>query len=69
MVCLRLVLSPAPTYHTVQVMAGHSEASMYKELKHVIPTAATFGGAILSLSPSPLISQVLSEVELISSWL
>jgi len=29
-------------------MAGHREASMYKELKCVIPTAAAFGGAILS---------------------
>jgi protein transport protein SEC61 subunit alpha len=32
-----------------QVMAGHREASMYKELKRVIPTAAAFGGAILGL--------------------
>jgi protein transport protein SEC61 subunit alpha len=31
------------------VMAGHREDSMYKELKRVIPTAATFGGAILGL--------------------
>jgi len=31
------------------VMAGHREASMYKELKRVIPTAAAFGGAILGL--------------------
>jgi len=30
-------------------MAGHREASMYKELKRVIPTAAAFGGAILGL--------------------
>jgi preprotein translocase subunit SecY len=30
-------------------MAGHREGSMYKELKRVIPTAATFGGAILGL--------------------
>jgi hypothetical protein len=30
-------------------MAGHREESMYKELKRVIPTAATFGGAILGL--------------------
>ena len=30
-----------------QVMAGHREGSMYKELKRVIPTAAAFGGAIL----------------------
>lgn len=33
----------------VQVMAGHREGSMYKELKRVIPTAAAFGGAILGL--------------------
>ena len=32
-----------------QVMAGHREGSMYKELKRVIPTAAAFGGAILGL--------------------
>jgi preprotein translocase subunit SecY len=32
-----------------QVMAGHREGSMYKELKRVIPTSATFGGAILGL--------------------
>ncbi|KAF9543973.1 SecY protein [Agrocybe pediades] len=32
------------------VMAvGHREGSMYKELKRVIPTAATFGGTILGL--------------------
>ncbi|KAG8983881.1 translocon subunit [Tulasnella sp. JGI-2019a] len=31
------------------VMAGHRDASMYKELKRVIPTAAAFGGAILGL--------------------
>jgi protein transport protein SEC61 subunit alpha len=30
-------------------MSGHREGSMYKELKHVIPTAAAFGGAILGL--------------------
>jgi len=30
-------------------MAGHREASMYKELKWVIPTAAAFGSAILWL--------------------
>jgi len=30
-------------------MAGHREASMYKELKRVILTAAAFGGAILGL--------------------
>ena len=30
-------------------MAGHHEGSMYRELKHVIPTAAAFGGAILGL--------------------
>jgi protein transport protein SEC61 subunit alpha len=30
-------------------MSGHREGSMYKELKHVIPTAAVFGGAILGL--------------------
>jgi hypothetical protein len=30
-------------------MAGHREGSMYKERKHVIPTAAAFGGAILGL--------------------
>lgn len=29
------------------VMAGHREASMYKELKRVIPTAAAFGGATI----------------------
>lgn len=33
----------------LQVMAGHREGSMYKELKRVIPTAAAFGGAILGL--------------------
>lgn len=32
-----------------QVMAGHREGSMYKELKRVIPTAAAFGGAVLGL--------------------
>jgi len=31
------------------VMAGHREASMYKELKRVIPTAAALGGAMLGL--------------------
>jgi protein transport protein SEC61 subunit alpha len=31
------------------VMAGRREGSMYKELKHVIPTAAAAGGAILGL--------------------
>lgn len=31
------------------VMAGHREASMYKELKRVIPTAAAFGGAVIGL--------------------
>src|ERR1700722_10970488 len=30
-------------------MAGHQEGSMYKELKCVIPTAATLGGAVLGL--------------------
>jgi hypothetical protein len=30
-------------------MAGHREGLMYKELKHVTPTAAAFGGAILGL--------------------
>jgi protein transport protein SEC61 subunit alpha len=30
-------------------MARHQEGSVYKELKHVIPTAAAFGGAILGL--------------------
>lgn len=34
---------------SLQVMAGHREGSMYKELKRVIPTAAAFGGAILGL--------------------
>lgn len=29
------------------VMAGHRDASMYKELKRVIPTAAAFGGATI----------------------
>ena len=29
------------------VMAGHREQSMYKELKRVIPTAASFGGACI----------------------
>ncbi len=33
----------------LQVMAGHREGGMYKELKRVIPTAAAFGGAILGL--------------------
>ena len=33
----------------LQVMAGHREGSMYKELKRVIPTAAAFGGAVLGL--------------------
>ena len=32
-----------------KAMASHREASMYKELKRVIPTAAAFGGAILGL--------------------
>lgn len=31
------------------VMAGSREASMYKELKRVIPTAAALGGAVLGL--------------------
>lgn len=31
------------------VIAGHREGSMYKELKHAIPTAAFSGGAILGL--------------------
>ncbi|TFK52719.1 SecY protein [Heliocybe sulcata] len=31
------------------VMAGHREASMYRELKRVIPTAAALGGALLGL--------------------
>jgi len=31
------------------VMAGHREGSMYKELKHIIPTAAFSGGAVLGL--------------------
>jgi preprotein translocase subunit SecY len=30
-------------------MSGHREGSMYKELKHIIPTAAAFGSAILGL--------------------
>jgi protein transport protein SEC61 subunit alpha len=30
-------------------MAGCREGSMYKELKCIIPTAATLGGAILGL--------------------
>lgn len=30
-------------------MAGHREGSMYKELKHIIPTAAFSGGAVLGL--------------------
>ena len=33
----------------MQVMAGHREGSMYKELKRVVPTAAALGGAILGL--------------------
>ena len=33
----------------MQVMAGHREGSMYKELKRVIPTAAALGGAMLGL--------------------
>jgi hypothetical protein len=45
---LRLQFYPfSLTYH--QVMAGHREGSMYKELKRVVPTAAAFGGAILGL--------------------
>lgn len=35
------------------VMAGHRGGSMYKELKHIIPTAAAFGGAILGLFSLP----------------
>lgn len=31
------------------MIAGHREGSMYKELKHAIPTAAFTGGAILGL--------------------
>ncbi|KAM0752720.1 SecY protein [Meredithblackwellia eburnea MCA 4105] len=31
------------------VIAGHRDASMYKELKRVIPTAAVFGGAVIGL--------------------
>lgn len=31
------------------VLAGSKEASMYKELKRVIPTAAALGGALLGL--------------------
>ncbi|BEI90873.1 uncharacterized protein CcaverHIS019_0309430 [Cutaneotrichosporon cavernicola] len=30
-------------------LAGHRDASIYKELKRVIPTAAAFGGAVLGL--------------------
>lgn len=30
-------------------MAGHHDGAMCKELKHVIPTAAAFGGVILGL--------------------
>lgn len=30
-------------------LAGHRDASIYKELKRVIPTAATVGGAVLGL--------------------
>jgi len=30
-------------------LAGHRDASIYKELKRVIPTAAAFGGATLGL--------------------
>jgi protein transport protein SEC61 subunit alpha len=41
---LLFAYSPTP-----QVMPGHRDASMYKELKRVIPTAAAFGGAILGL--------------------
>lgn len=33
----------------MQVMAGHREGSMYKELKRVVPTAAALGGAVLGL--------------------
>jgi protein transport protein SEC61 subunit alpha len=31
------------------VMAGHRDASLYKELKRIIPTAAAFGGAVIGL--------------------
>jgi preprotein translocase subunit SecY len=44
-----------------QVMAGHREGSMYKELKHIIPTAAAFGGAVLGV-----LSVAAAQV---SSWL
>lgn len=30
-------------------LSGHRDASIYKELKRVIPTAAAFGGATLGL--------------------
>lgn len=30
-------------------LAGHRDASIYKELKRIIPTAAAFGGATLGL--------------------
>jgi protein transport protein SEC61 subunit alpha len=30
-------------------LAGHRDASVYKELKRIIPTAAAFGGATLGL--------------------
>ncbi|PPQ84636.1 hypothetical protein CVT25_015554 [Psilocybe cyanescens] len=34
---------------TNQIVGGHRESLMYKELNRVIPAAATFGGAILGL--------------------
>lgn len=47
MLSLYLIPSTVHLDSAVQVMAGHREGSMYKELKRVIPTAAAFGGAIL----------------------
>ena len=44
-----LVAAFRRTYDCFQVMAGHREGSMYKELKRVIPTAAALGGAVLGL--------------------
>ncbi|KAJ7719414.1 SecY subunit domain-containing protein [Mycena metata] len=45
--CVRVCYSHSKTL--LEVMAGHREGSMYKELKRVIPTAAALGGAILGL--------------------
>jgi len=58
MVCSHLVFSfvVTLTYDIVQVIAGHCKASVYKELKYLIPTAAAFGGVL------PLASSIAADL-------